>query len=875
MRTNRVLSWILTLCLLVAPLSVTAESGGLTSAQKDTAAALQIDVEYDQENAEWDGKLQARVKVSWNGTDGSAAAEDVHLWLETSDGLTISKGEYELELGDLEAGAACMFGIELAYDSSYERADYTPEPTLNITAAGSNTDYTLYTGRLDGTTEPRMLVLGWEQLGEVPRAVQTDLDIVTAAFSKSYYNKRPFQVESHPCDGGTFESLISAVERWQDDANDITYIYINAHGAVLDGVPLPAFFAETEKESVWIGDEELSGKGIVTYRDMLAYLEEHCKGRVVIITDICYSGFLITTASDLDLSMGKYALFTATDRKTTSPAWPDGFNLSELEPLGTLLGFIDLPVIMLPFSYGWFTNDLCDLLDAGYAEDENGVVTVSDACNYLNDVLTAVMLRLEAKWEDKNRESFSLDGLSGMDDVFDGMDYWYERISGLIKLPGVETLLNEMNPLDVLRQIFVMVAYQFNPICLGLCDAPLYCSNPEYDDGRRLLTVIEETVEYRSGLEMYYDYLREQVMPEIGMARRDEAVIGERRFDAAYWADVMYDQCVSGLLSAAVCDLDKNGSLDMITLTVTPRDWKQIKLSEMYYSVNLDMYQIENGRVVRSDSREDILYINQENFGIWSHMRCWMVDYNDRIGLRASCYSSAGNSDEWTHTFSCSFQNGRIVDGAESVYLKDHVIKTQEGDVFNYSDWGYGYYNHMGSGVAFIEVYSGNGHEIYYAFDYTNLYEYIYGYAEPEEYVPLKLVAVPVQALPVEEKTPIERRDEVQSGVGTAIEAAMRAEGKEAYAYYVSCSTETGEATQFTVYSNLTDYSAVDTEKLRSMALAALESPVIAAPEEVLSAMRSFEFAEKSHIEKSAGTCRIQLMMIPDGTYCLVLDLGE
>ena len=417
--------------------------------------------------------------------------------------------------------------------------------------------------------------------------------------------------------------------------------------------------------------------------------------------------------------------------------------------------------------------------------------------------------------------------------------------------------------------------YNYNPICLGLSDALLYCTNPEFDDDRRLLTVIEETVEYRSDLELYYDYLREQVMPEIGMARRDEPAIGECRFDAAYWADVMADQCVSGLLSASVCDLDRNGSLDMITLTITPRDLALIERTGIHFSVNLDMYQIENGKVVRSDSREDILFVNKENFGIWSHMRCWMVDYNAQISLTASCYSSAGNSDEWVHAFSCTFQNGRIVDGAASIYLKDHVIQTEEGDVYNSSDWGYGYYNHMGSGVAFIEIYSGNGHEIYNALDYTKLYEYIYGYAEPERYAPLKLVAVPVQALPVEEKTPIERREEVQSCVGAAMEAAASAAGKEAYVYYVSCSTETGEATQITVYSNLTDYSAVDTEMLRSMALAALESPAIAAPEEVLSAVRSFEFAQKSHIEKRAGACRIQLMMIPDGTYCLVLDLGE
>ena len=425
-------------------------------------------------------------------------------------------------------------------------ADYTPEPTLRITGAGSNTDYTLYTCRLDGTTEPRMLVLGWEQLGEVPRAVQTDLDLVTSAFSKSYYNKRQFLVESHPCNGGTFESLISTVEQWQDDANDITYIYINAHGALDDGVPIPAFFAETEKESVWIDDQEYTGEEIVTYRDVLAYLDAHCKGRVVLLTDICYSGPLITTVSDLKLSLDKHALFTATDRRTPSYAWPDEFNLADMDRTGLLGKLIDLPDVMAPFSYGWFTNDLCDLLDAGYAEDENGVVTVSDACNYIKDTLTAMTMRLKSKWEDKNRESLSLDSFSGLDDVFDGMDYWYERMTGLLKVPGVANLLNEMNPLDALQQICVMVLYNYNPICLGLSDVLLYCTNPEYDDGRRLLTVIEETVEYRSDLELNYDYLREQVMPEIGMARRDEPVIGECRFDAACWADVMADQCVSG-----------------------------------------------------------------------------------------------------------------------------------------------------------------------------------------------------------------------------------------------------------------------------------------------------------------------------------------
>ena len=149
-----------------------------------------------------------------------------------------------------------------------------------------------------------------------------------------------------------------------------------------------------------------------------------------------------------------------------------------------------------------------------------------------------------------------------------------------------------------------------------------------------------------------------------------------------------------------------------------------------------------------------------------------------------------------------------------------------------------------------------------------------YGYAQPEVFVPLRLVAVPIQALPDEEKTPINRREEVTAGIDSAIEAAMNAVGKEAYLYAVSCSTETGEATQIILYSNLADYGAIDTEALRSMALAALEAPEVAAPEEAVSAMRNFGFSKKSPVETSAGNCRIQFMTIPDGTYTLVLDLN-
>lgn len=886
MRSRRFLCWFLILCLLAAPLSSLAEP--VDSPQSAPENALQISVEYDEENAEWDGTLQARIRVSWDASDGSAA-KDVSLCLETSDALILSQGNDVLELGDIEAGSSVTFGIGLTYDPSYEAPGHAPELTLKITAVGSGTGYAVYTGRLDGTTEPRVLVLGWEESDVGPRAVQTDLRMMKDILSESYYNGQPFDVEAYfngrPLDADpalfsaeTIESLLDQTEQWQEDANDITYIYLNAHGALLDNnIIVPAFLARSEKDSVWIGDREVTGGRLMTYPDMLQLLDERYKGRVVLITDVCYSGQLVLAAAELDLDVEKYALLTSSNWELPSKLWPDYADLNgeNEDPL------IDLPGIKLLFSYGWYTNDLCDLLDTGFAENENGVVTAYNAQKYLYDVSTKLQAHFQAALTHADKETFSLDSFSGLDDFIDSADVWSERMGTFLAAYGGDPLLfvNELDPLDALQQLLVLMLDMISPVFAGNHDALLYCDNPEYDDGKRLLTVVDESFEYMSALEMYYAYLREQVMPEIGLARREDLITDERGIYAAFWtdhwADLAYDQAVSGLLSAVVCDLDKNGSLDMITLTIPPCSAAQIALTGLYHAVNLDMYQIENGRVVRSDSRENILFVNRENVGIWSHMRCWMLDFSDQISFRANCFSSAGNSDEWVHSFSCTFRDGRIVDGAEFPYRENHVIQTEEGLPYAYSNWGCGYYDHMGDGVAFIEFFGEHRGDLYNAFDYTNLYEYIYGYAQPEVFVPLRLVAVPIGALPDEEKTPLNRRDEVTSGIDSAIEAAMNAAGKTAYLYSVSCDTETGEATQLILYSNLADYGAIDTEALRSMALAALEAPEVAAPEEAVSAMRSFEFSKKSPVEARAGNCQIQFMTIPDGSYVLVLDLNQ
>ncbi|MBP3900222.1 MAG: hypothetical protein J6D53_02005 [Blautia sp.] len=56
-----------------------------------------------------------------------------------------------------------------------------------------------------------------------------------------------------------------------------------------------------------------NGRG-VTYEDLLSYIDEHVKGHVVIMTDICYSGIMIDIAEEMGLDEEKFTLITATDK---------------------------------------------------------------------------------------------------------------------------------------------------------------------------------------------------------------------------------------------------------------------------------------------------------------------------------------------------------------------------------------------------------------------------------------------------------------------------------------------------------------------------------------------------------------------------------
>lgn len=86
------------------------------------------------------------------------------------------------------------------------------------------------------------------------------------------------------------------------DDNDISYLFLITHG-------LSTNFQPTE-QLVFQSDPQ---KDIVSYREILSYLQEHVKGRMVISFDNCFSGAALQAAKELNLDPERFSIITATE----------------------------------------------------------------------------------------------------------------------------------------------------------------------------------------------------------------------------------------------------------------------------------------------------------------------------------------------------------------------------------------------------------------------------------------------------------------------------------------------------------------------------------------------------------------------------------
>lgn len=104
-----------------------------------------------------------------------------------------------------------------------------------------------------------------------------------------------------------------------------------------------------------------------------------------------------------------------------------------------------------------------------------------------------------------------------------------------------------------------MVAYTYGNASNGI-----FALDPEWDSSVRILAVKDENcVPYAlAALELYYRYLREEAVPKEGLTTTGTEISGK---DHRNWVN-MCELGASGFISAMVCDVDRNGTQDMVTL---------------------------------------------------------------------------------------------------------------------------------------------------------------------------------------------------------------------------------------------------------------------------------------------------------------------
>lgn len=879
---KRCISALLIALLLVQPLCALAEAAPPPPAQQQAPSApvmteeeaaqaerlqrsLQIAVEYSE--PAWDGMIEAKVTVAWPGTEAVQTAENVCAGIQLEEGLYIVAGTDKVQLGSLSAGQSASFSVILGYDRQIEQRKEKPEPRLMITASSANTDYTRYTAVLDGMTKPRALVMAWENTDVGPRAMQANIDMMKDTFSKSYYNGKVFDVSDSfsVINEVSFESAVSRIGGWDENENDVTYIYINAHGPRDNGVPIEAFQADTVQESVVIDGKTYNSGGLVPYESLLTWLDQNLDGRVVIITEICYSGLLLDVAGQIGLNAEKFSILTAAPNNVTSQLWGDKTEHWKMD---------------VPFSYGWFTNDLCDLLDAGYAKDANGVVSVSAAYTYLSDAASALASRFETALNDANEEDLLPTDISGLNDIFDTIDVWGERMRQWLNMDdGLLALLDEAEPLDYLKQALLNAISYLDPRFAGNHETLLYCSDPSYDDEKRLLVLEEEKWEVLSPVELYYDYLRREVVPQIGVAAVNAEVSGDEGYDAAHWGRL--NTTVGGLAAAAVCDLDKNGTPDMLTIEVNSSPADQISFTQRYFSANLKLYQIVDGEVVMNDVVEDVIWVNERNRTCSSQTNFRLTEYEGQMLLE--CWASFTDGLSYTDGMSgfYGFKDGFFTDPPARPGAYDFNYFTTDGRAYSPSLTTYeiGYQPdgsfHAVNGGEFIAhityipyFYPHHSGYVYYAGESTKLEEYLNEYEEEDYFVPLSYVGQPLPAAESGVSAADAREAEVKAALEAAAAPYQERMDSARFRYSVSCKKD-GDLSQIMISIGQTSADSIDTELLRELCAALVSAEGAGLPADVAAMVSGFEFRRNKSAE--AGLVEIQMSQKPSGEFVVTI----
>ena len=339
-------------------------------------------------------------------------------------------------------------------------------PWIRIEVESDNYGSCLYTCDLDIAPVARVFLMGWE---DSAGAIRNDVDMMEEVYSSCYYNGLEIE-DVRDLYGVDWNDIKDQIEAMDADKNDVTYFYVNAHGAA--DLRTHIFGTNAGYRTEYQG-QMTDASNLIAYTDMLETFGG-VEGRVVILFDSCFSGRAVNAAPQY-LDSDRMVILSAVNGEMYSGTFSD---------------------------YGWFTNDLVKIAGAsGYPSWE----TVSNAFTLAGE--TSIRIPVAETIVNEQRVIASL--LTNdyavmaqevyaqesareiriyMNEVEAGILYFFR--SFVDKEGTVESILTGINP-----QIY------------GDSELPVFVTTPDYDDEKVIVVVKnEETKVYPPGWEVVFSY---------------------------------------------------------------------------------------------------------------------------------------------------------------------------------------------------------------------------------------------------------------------------------------------------------------------------------------------------------------------------------
>lgn len=454
-----------------------------TEQEEDIPPSLSISVQYDRpmEN----GFRGVWVTVSCDpGSTAIDRAEGVTLTLKAHERIQFSgisapyeisvnpDGSCVLELHDIASGSSqeCSFHLMYQYEESrgrkyvHQHLDENGDvvrPWWSMVADSSNCGSCVYTCELDVEPIPRAVCVGWDIDHSTP-AIPNDVDLLNGAFGASFFNGNP--VTTYPeVVNYEFDDLAALLDSLDPDDNDITYIYVNAHGAANHR---DHFFALHQGYKREANGKMIDASNLVNYNDLIKMFSK-LNGRVVILLEICFSGNAIGPAEEY-LDQKRMAMMTSVNDSMSSGAYP---------------------------SYGWFANDLAKIAGTGGYPDWETVLVQEPAHETVLTTMMGPVLYAAAKVTGIVYSAFEQQDAITLGDVYiqEGkrtieITMGKAEMAPLILISGIYGIYIE-NSFD---NFIDPITTGLSPMIVGNSELPVFVKNAEYDDGKVILAVKSE-----------------------------------------------------------------------------------------------------------------------------------------------------------------------------------------------------------------------------------------------------------------------------------------------------------------------------------------------------------------------------------------------